>query len=203
MLHGSSMAKEGYKILADTISDETLNKYLDTFGQVEIYYYYRYLVDVRNKLNQSVKLIAHKYYQFIKEKPSDDTDQSSAIAEKIYKYIYKNNTLRTEQVIEFISSGTDFSVDMVEKLIENMIYNFELASTTVDIISEMIDVYKNMKFIKDDNINDIYLKIYKNTNIRQYISTLLDSMEKDDSIDPNQYVKPIIYICILMIKFYR
>ena len=74
--HAATVAKQGWAVFVIKVADETLEKYLKNFTEkVSLYDYYRYIVDVYNKVNQSVKHLARRYYKNVGKADTDDIRQ--------------------------------------------------------------------------------------------------------------------------------
>lgn len=204
MLHGHSLAREGFLNLADTVALETFEKYADNFrNDLDIYYYYRFLVDIRNKLNQSMKIIARKYYEHAQERPEDNSDNASGLAEDIVQYNYKSNIFMNDKVLEYIAINCDLTVGEIEDLTNNILHDPEIKALFTECLYEIIMIYKNIDIIKNsEDINDVYMKCFRNVNIKSKTNYICNKLGIDESSQV-VYVKAVIYICVLMIKNFR
>jgi hypothetical protein len=196
-LHGSSVARKGFRELTSKVSDETFAKYLPFFQtKIDIYYYYRFIVDIRNKLNQSMKLIAHKYYYFKTERGTGDMWE---LADTIFSSNYK--ILYNMDIIMYLSNTTSVSVSQIEKIIQRIEYDNDLQDIVKELIARILTIWNNnIEQISEIPIRSLILKLKKN---QSYLETIRKLIDENPEFDDPDMIDLITSISIVLITSYR
>ena len=111
-LHGHSVARQGFAALCIKVADETLAKYQnELISKIDTHVYYRYMIDVRNKLNQSMKAIARKYYLNMEKTVGESQeDLANKIVNSYSSVLYNPDIL---SYISKMSEMSDFEIEHI------------------------------------------------------------------------------------------
>jgi hypothetical protein len=198
-LHGHSIVRsDGLIGLVTKICDETLKKYETLFlKEINVYNNYRYLVDVRNKLNQSMKIIATKYYKNMEEKATESLiDRANEIMEDFVSVSSSPN------IINYISQLSLLSTLEIESLFFDIQQTPEAQNILTDIIIKLLYKYGGEEKISTTGIEGILGKAQRNEEFVNMVSTLYESCGYEDEITKN-HVLAIIGLALILIVWKR
>lgn len=192
--HASTVAKQGWNALIIKIADETLLKYIEIFKtKVSLNAYYRYIVDVHNKVNQSMKHIAHKYYSNVGKVITDDITKKLSLAiENIDK------VTNSPEAIEYIANMSNVNEIQVENICFKLKEYQDRDSTLQNIILRFLRQYKDR-----DGINKIGLSMAAGRGlVMTEIPELSAKTIKDIGMIPDKdNIKVVILIALLCIMY--
>ncbi len=197
-LHGHSIARsEGFVGLVTKISDETLNKYRDVFlEKIDVYNNYRYLIDIRNKMNQSMKLIAAKYYQNMEELASGSLVNKAEEIMTNFMSVTSN-----PKIIEYISKLSSLSELEVEKLFIDIQQTPEAQEILKDIIVKILYVYGGEEKVLNAGVNLVLGRIRRRQEFIELSKALYESCGYDTI--SNDYILGILGLAIILIVWKR
>lgn len=192
--HAATVAKQGWAVFVIKVADETLEKYIKTFTEkVSLYDYYRYIVDVYNKVNQSVKHLARRYYKNVGKADTDDITQD---LEKAMNNIEK--VTMNPKFIEYIAQLSGASeIDVEDICVKIHDYN-DVDSTLQNIIIRFLRQYHDR-----DGINKVGISIAVGRGlVMQPIPTLAAKTLLDVGIEPDrEKIRAVLFIALLCIMY--
>ncbi len=195
-MHGASVVKEGFAKLCMKVADATLYKYIDSMvNDLDKQSFYRYLVDIRNKLNQSFKVIAWYYYDAINSKKQTNFED---IAEKINHNI--NSIASSDKVINYVSVQTGLSTLEIENLYVKILDHVDAVLAMQNIVLILLSTYNGIQNIEQMGSKNVVNRAYRTDEIVKTCKDLFDIIEEEIQIDD---LKAILYLAILMILSYR
>ena len=192
--HGAVIAKNGWGALVVKVADETLRKYIDVFkSRVDLYVYYRYIVDVHNKINQSVKHIAWKYYANSGKAITTDIQQNLNNAVSNIEKVCTSSS-----AIEYISSMTGMNELEVERIC-NKINDFRDVNST---LQNMILIFLR-RYTNKIKINDMGLPLVAGRGLlMEEVCKLAGKTLEDVNIPVSKdNIRIVIYIALLTIMY--
>lgn len=141
--HAATVAKQGWAVFVIKVADETLEKYINSFKErISLYDYYRYIVDIHNKVNQSVKHLAIRYYKNVGKATTDDVTQNLEQALSNLEKVTMN-----PKFIEYIAQLSGVSeIDVEDICVKIHDYN-DINSTMQNIILRFLRQYKDREGI--------------------------------------------------------
>lgn len=195
-LHGASVAKEGFRILCVKVADATLYKYVENMiNQLDKYTFYRYLVDVRNKLNQSVKIIAFKYYDIQQNKRETNFED---LAERIGRGI--QTTASNPKIIEYVAREIGVSELEVELIFVGMIDQVDAILGMQVLILKLLIIYNGVENIEKIGIRALVNRAFRTQEIVKSVKDILDILQREMTMDD---LKICLYLAVLLILSYR
>lgn len=198
-LHGLSVAgKYGFSGLVLKIADETLDKYKDDMvKEINPYYYYRFLIDIRNKLNQSLKAIASKYYQNMSI--STQTPDVMEKAEDIVQNL--SEVITSSQVISYLSNITQLTQLEIESILFDMENNTDIHELLKSIVAKLLVDYDSIDRIRDMDPFTLLKRINKKDDYISLTDDILKSLNVDNITQSHRDL--ILMLCILLILWKR
>lgn len=194
-LHGHSVARQGFGALIIKVADETLAKYEQHLqSEVNTYYYYRYLIDIRNKMNQSMKAIAKIYYINI-ENFSKDTHDTTA-----NDIMNKLDSLHNEQYVEYIARLSDSSEYEVEMIIMKLDQDPTAQAMYKDLILKILFKFNGVDKIQSIGITPVVGRCKRMRELMSVTKEIIEEMGFENKIS-NQYV--LIVSAVLLITASR
>ncbi len=195
-MHGSSIVKQGFSKLCIKVADATLYKYAqDMVNTLDKYVFYRYLVDIRNKLNQSMKIIAYNYYDIQKNNKQVNYEE---LAERINKNII--NTASSDKIINFVSKETNLSPIEIENIYVALIDHVDATLVIQMLILKLLVLYNGPENINTIGIRNLVNRAYRTEEIAKIIKNIFDIIEQKMTVDN---MKAILYLAIILILAYR
>lgn len=195
-MHGASVVKEGFAKLCIKVADATLYKYVDALvHDLSQQAFYRYLVDVRNKLNQSFKVIAWYYYDAMKSKKQTNFEE---IAERINHTI--NSIASSDKVINYVSVQTGLSTLEIENLYVKIIDHVDAVLAMQNVVLVLLTTYNGPQNIEQMGSKNVVNRAYRTDEIIKTCKDVFDMMGIELQIDD---LKSILYLAVLMILAYR
>jgi len=198
-LHGLSVAgKSGFSGLVIKMADETLDRYKDVLvNEINPYYYYRFLIDIRNKLNQAVKTIASKYYKNVSSiSKSSYIDEAEAIMQNL------NEVIASPQVIDYLSHITTLPTLEIEDILLKLESNTDTYELLENIIIQILTDYDgSIDRIRDIGTETILNKINNKDKYISITDEILHSISIDNITQNHRNV--ILMLCILLILWRR
>lgn len=192
--HAATVAKQGWNVFVIKVADETLNKYINTFKErVSLYDYYRYIVDIHNKVNQSVKHLAIRYYKNVGKADTPDMTEDLETALTNIDKVTMN-----PRFIEYIAQLSGVSEIDVENICVK-IHDFnDVNSTMQNIILRFLRQYRDR-----EGINKIGITVAAGRGlIMEPIPQLAAKTLMDVGVDPDkQNIKVVILIALLCIMY--
>lgn len=192
--HAATVAKQGWAVFVIKVADETLEKYIKNFTEkISLYDYYRYIVDVYNKVNQSVKHLARRYYKNVGKADTDDITQD---LEKAISNIEK--VTMNPKFIEYIAQLSGASeIDVEDICVKIHDYN-DVDSTLQNIIIRFLRQYHDR-----DGINKVGISIAAGRGlVMQPIPTLAAKTLLDVGVEPDrEKIRAVIFIALLCIMY--
>lgn len=171
-LHGHSIAKDGFSKLIIKISDETLTRYKNNFlNDIDPYMYYRYIIDIRNKMNQSMKAIAIRYYTNIESASKESFDE---IAENMLNNI--SNMLFNEAVIDFIARLSGLSDLEVEQILLNLQQLSTVQSSFKNLLIKMLYKFGGIESMRDAGVVNIVGRARRTIDIVETAKNVLEEI---------------------------
>jgi hypothetical protein len=190
--HAATVAKQGWAVFVIKVADETLEKYLKNFTEkVSLYDYYRYIVDVYNKVNQSVKHLARRYYKNVGKADTDDIRQD---LDKALNNI--NEVTMNPKFIEYIAQLSGASeIDVEDICVKIHDYN-DVDSTMQNIILRFLRQYRDR-----EGINKVGITVAAGRGlVMQPIPTLAAKTLLDVGIEPDrEKIRAVLFIALLCI----
>lgn len=195
-MHGASVVKLGFGKLCIKVADATLDKYIEVLIQtLDKQAFYRYLVDIRNKLNQSMKIIAWKYYDIQKNTRQTNYEE---LAENMNKTII--NTASSEKIISYVAKETSLSPIEVENLYIAVIDQVDATLAIQMIILKMLVLYNGQSNIESLGIRNIINRSYRTEEVVRTAKDVFDIISFPFNIDN---LKAILYLAAIQIVMYR
>lgn len=192
--HAATVAKQGWGVFVVKVADETLDKYINVFkDRISLYDYYRYIVDIHNKVNQSVKHLAIRYYKNVGKADTEDISQD---LERALENIGK--VTMNPKFIEYIARLSGVSEIDVEDICVK-IYNFnDINSTLQNIILRFLRQYRDR-----DGINKVGITVAAGRGlVMEPIPQLAAKTLMDVGIQPDrQNIRVVIFIALLCILY--
>lgn len=197
-LHGHSVVRsEGFAGLVTRFSDETLDKYKDQFlEKIDVYNNYRYLVDVRNKMNQSMKIIATKYYQNMETSVSESLID---LADEIMSDFV--SVTSSPKIIAYVSKISYLSEYEIEKIFLNIQQTPEAQEILKDIIIKILYVYGGSDKVATAGVTVVLGRIRRREDFVSLVVSLLSACGEDDVT--THHVAAILGIAIVLIVWKR
>lgn len=197
-LHGHSIVRtEGFAGLISKTSDETLDKYKDAFlEKIDVYNNYRYLVDVRNKMNQSMKIIATKYYQNMETSVSESLLD---LAEEIMGDFV--NVTSNPNIIEYISKISHLSELEVERLFLDIQQTPEAQEILKDIIVKILYIFGGADKVENAGITIVLGRVRRRQEFVDLAESLFSSCGNEEMTA--DHVAAILGIAIVLIVWKR
>ena len=192
--HAATVAKQGWAVFVIKVADETLEKYLNIFkDKVSLYHYYRYIVDVYNKVNQSVKHLARRYYKNVGKADTDDVSQD---LEQAMSNLDKVTT--NPKFIEYIANLSGASEIDTEDICVAIHDHNDIDSTMQNIILRFLRQYRDR-----DGINKVGISVAVGRGlVMQPIPTLAAKTLMDVGIEPDrEKIRVVLYIALLCIMY--
>ena len=190
--HAATVAKQGWAVFVIKVADETLEKYLKNFTEkISLYDYYRYIVDVYNKVNQSVKHLARRYYKNVGKADTDDIRQD---LDKALNNI--NEVTMNPKFIEYIAQLSGASeIDVEDICVKIHDYN-DVDSTMQNIILRFLRQYRDR-----EGINKVGITVAAGRGlVMQPIPTLAAKTLLDVGIEPDRdKIRAVLFIALLCI----
>jgi len=195
-LHGSSIAKGNFNQLILKAADETLNKYVNAMiNDFDSDCYYRYIVDVRNKLNQAVKIIAHRYYE---NKEKTRTESLDVVADKIMKNF--NDVTSNPKVFEYIAEVAQTSEYEVESFFVKLENNNDAIVLIHDLVVKTMFHYGDVSEIESQGYTVIVFKARRMHEFLDICRTVLGLMDTHTDITN---ITILLTLAVLLIGSYR
>lgn len=195
-LHGASLAKEGFAKLVLKVADETFDVWSPKMlAQVEVYSYYRYLVDIRNKLNQSIKLISRKYYEY---KTSKNTQNYDDLADKIM--INFEDLLQIPEVISEVHKTIGMPEEEADHLFTELLTTSDAQSSIRDVVKYILIKYEDIEKIQSGRIEAILYQCARTEDLLVHVLEVLDAIHMEHT---QNNIHAIILISIMLIRMYR
>ncbi len=195
-LHGASIVRNGFMELIRKISDETLEKYKSGFlNEIDIYNYYRYIVDIRNKLNQSMRIIAREYY---KNKENRAIQEKEEDVDNIF--VNNLNVLNNLNMIEYLSRECQIVDSEVENIVMNLSTDIEFQQGIKDLMTYTLALYGTRENIKKTEMNSIVFKLRKTNKANEILNSIYENVS---SLKRNNYIdKLLISMAVLILVTY-
>lgn len=197
-LHGHSVVRsEGFAGLITKFSDETLDKYKDAFlEKIDVYNNYRYLVDVRNKMNQSMKIIATKYYQNMETSVSESLlDLADEIMEDFI------SVTSNPKIIEYISKISYLSELEVERLFLDIQQTQEAQEIMKDIIIKTLYIYGGADKVTNAGVSIVLGRLRRRQEFVNLATNLFSACGNEDIT--THHIAAILGIAIVLIVWKR
>lgn len=195
-LHGASLAKEGFAKLILKVADQTLAVWAPKMlSRVEIYSYYRYLVDIRNKLNQSIKLISRKYHEY---KSSESGQNYDDLADEIMTNF--EDLLQIPEVISEVHKIIGSPEEEVEHLFTELSTTGEVHSSIREVIKNILIKYESIEAVQSGRVEAILSQCSRTEDLLALVLEVLDTIHVEHT--PNN-IHGIILVSIMLIKMYR
>lgn len=195
-MHGASVVKEGFSKLCMKVADQTLNKYIEPMVQtLHENVFYRYLVDIRNKLNQSMKIIAWKYYDVQENKKQTNYED---IAEKINKNII--NIASADNVINFVSKEIGISSIEIENLYISIIDHVDATLSMQMVVLKLLMTYNGIENIGRVGPRNIVNRAYRTEDIVKTVQDVFTIINANFSLEN---IKAILYLAAIQIISFR
>lgn len=196
MLHGHSTAREGFAQLCIKVADQTLSVYMNAMvNDLTAKAYYRFLIDIRNKLNQSMKLIARQYY---KNMENFGKETNLDVAEKIIEDL--SRVSNNYSYIEFIAKRCGLSSYEVEMLISKATSESSFNYLLKDLIAKILFKLGGQQSMQQIGIDNCVSRLLRTDEIIEFSLDIIEEI----SIDKTQEnVKLIIFLATILILSYR
>jgi len=195
-MHGASVVKQGFTTLCIKVADATLYKYLDDMvNSLNKYAFYRYIVDIRNKLNQSMKIIAIAYYNIQSEERSKSYED---LAERINNNII--NIASSENIINYIAKENNISNIEVENVCVPLLDHVDATLIMQTLVLELLTLYNGPEGIEKIGMSSVVNRAYRTESIIKIIKNICNTIEQPITIIN---VKVILYLGVLLILSYR
>lgn len=196
MLHGHSTAREGFAQLCLKVADETLNVYMNAMvNDLSVRAYYRFLIDIRNKLNQSMKLIARRYYKNMEE---FGKETNMDVAEKIIENL--GRIASNYSYIEFIAKRCGLSTYEVELVVSKMNAESSFTYLLKDLIAKILFKLGGIDAIKQIGIDNSVSRLIRTDEVLQFTLDILEETQTDKT---QENIKLIIFLAAILIFSYR
>lgn len=195
-MHGASVVKQGFTKLCIKVADATLYKYAQAMvNTLDKQIFYRYLVDIRNKLNQSMKIIAYNYYDIQKNNKQTNYEE---LAEKINRNII--HTASSEKIIDYIASETNLSPIEIENFFVSLIDHVDATLAMQMLILKLLMLYNGPENINTIGARNIVNRAYRTEEIARIIKDVFDITQQKMTVDN---MKVILYLAVILILTYR
>ena len=194
--HGATVAKQGFGAMVIKMADETLDKYLPDFQKGgSINSYYRYIVDIHNKVNQSMKHLARRYYKNA-ELGKAVTEDISDLVDKAMEQI--PSVTMNEKVIEYISDKANVSEIDVENICSKIHDSNDMESGMQNLIVKFIYHFRTKEKINEVGLVAAAGRCMIMNETKELATVVLDEVEVEPT---NDNVKVVVYLALLTIMF--
>lgn len=122
------------------ISSETFNKYKDIMSKKpnDMYYRYRYIIDIRNKFNQLMKHIAQMYYWVIINKDNIySKEKIASMASSITNYVATKDL--NQNLLQLIATMSKVDISVIYEFQHHLQIDDEFQNAVNQIFTVMVD----------------------------------------------------------------